>query len=193
MIDQLYLLEPPYDRLRPARGGHLPLGTIITADLTGEGADRVTAALDALALHRESPWCPVCFVADGTAPGTELVAALGRFPGSAAWVAGAVGPRPMAEDVAEAVRSRVEPDAEGVREFITFRLGGSSELAATAFETAFAPAAAPNGDFDVDQLRREAGDEALDAVGWEAVVESLLRRRGYVRGPEGTSPELVSR
>jgi hypothetical protein len=93
----------------------------------------------------------------------------------------------MAEDVAEAVRSRLSPDAEQVRRFITARLGGAEAMGESAFESAFAGAADADGDFDVDALRAEAGVSGQDAVGWEAVIETILRRRGYVRGPEGTA------
>jgi hypothetical protein len=192
VIDQLFLLEPPYERLRPAKAGTLPLGTIIVADLTGDAAERPTAALDAVALHRESPWCPICFVTDGRAPTRPLLDALERVPGDPAWVAGAVGARPMAEDVAEAVRSRLSPDAEQVRRFITFRLGGAEAMGGSAFESAFAAAADADGDFDVDALRAEAGVSGQDAIGWEAVIETVLRRRGYVRGPEGTDSALTT-
>jgi hypothetical protein len=192
VIDQLFLLEAPYERLRPAKAGILPLSTIIVADLTGESAERPTAVLDAIALHRESPWCPICFVTDGRAPTTPLLDALARVPGDPAWVAGAVGTRPMAEDIAEAVRSRLSPDAEQARRFVTFRLGGAEAMGDSAFEGAFAGAADPDGDFDVDALRAEAGVSGQDAVGWEAVIETVLRRRGYLRGAENTDSELTA-
>ncbi|HEU4700790.1 MAG TPA: hypothetical protein VFS40_16525 [Gemmatimonadales bacterium] len=192
MIDQLFLLDSPYERLRLAKAGTLPLGTIIVADLTGDTAERPTAVLDAVALHRESPWCPICFVTDGRAPSAPLLEALAQVPGDPAWVAGIDGARPMAEDVAEAVRSRLSPDAERLEDFVTFRLGGAEALGATAIEATFADAIDADGDVDVDALRTDAGLPALDVVGWEAVVETALRRRGYVRGAAGSDSELTA-
>jgi hypothetical protein len=188
MIEQLYLLEPPYDRLRPAKPGALPVGAVITADLTGDAADRRTAVLDAVALQRESPWCPIGFVIDGGAPEKPLLEALERVPGSAAWVAGAVGARPMSADLAEAVRSRLEPDAAAVRGYIAARLGNSEPLAETVFGDIVAGSVDGDGDVELDRLRVDAGTTAQDLIPWEAVIETLLRRRGYVRDAENDEP-----
>ncbi len=60
MTDQLFVLEPKYHACRLAGDGISPLGTILLADVTGEGG--VVAVVEAAVRAAAEPWCPVVFL-----------------------------------------------------------------------------------------------------------------------------------
>lgn len=189
MIQHLYLLEPPYSRLRAAKPGALPLGTVIVADLTAGGRQsntrRAVTVLDALALQDQAPWCPLCFSTDGAAPDDALLDALDGVRSSAAWIVTTTEPDsgtsdtlPTPAEVVEAVRARIEPGAADLRAYVERRLG---PVAGRALEDCFAEALRQD-EVDPAALAASAGIVDLeDRAGWEWAVEAVLRARGYVR------------
>jgi hypothetical protein len=56
----LQLLEPPYDRVRPACPFRPPVGAVLLTDLVGG----IPALAEAVVSQRESPWCPLVLLAD---------------------------------------------------------------------------------------------------------------------------------
>jgi hypothetical protein len=120
------LLEPPYDLLRPF-GPYRPTdGTVLIADL----APGIPALAEAMAAHRNAPWCPLVLLADAGIPAATLHA-FEPLPGSWAilYRSDYAHLNPARRTLA-AVQRRPVPTSTTVAQWIERRLG-RAELAST--------------------------------------------------------------
>lgn len=127
----LLLLEPPYDLFRPAGPFRPTDGALLIADLAGG----IPALGDAVAAHRDAPWCPLVLLADRTISAATL-SAFEPLPGTwAVLYRSDYAHLALARRACEAVQRRPIPGPVTLALWVERRLGrpGVADTIAACF------------------------------------------------------------
>jgi len=120
MTDQLFVLEPKYHAFRLAGNSTSPLGTILVADVTGEGG--VVAVVEAAVRATVEPWCPVVFLTHSSGLDRRSEAVIEQFD-MAPTVITRTSANPLdPEKILLAVRQRPAPTPERLARYVTQRV-----------------------------------------------------------------------
>ncbi len=122
MTSRLFLLEPPYHACHLAGKSVSPLGTILVADVTGEGG--VVSVVEAAIRVAAEPWCPVVLVTRSSRLDRRSETVIRQFdivPAVVTMTASAtlLDPYP----ILLAIRQRPRPTPDRLARYVTKRVG----------------------------------------------------------------------